>query len=77
MKVGNFEYMSGQGLIGPADYLDARGEALADAIFAGTDVIFNSTSHLSPDYTTAVLVRLQTDYAGWKGMQQFCKTHAL
>ncbi len=67
--VGRFELEDGI-LSGPAQYMKERGDALVDAICAGEDVIFNTTAHLSPDVETAVLVRLQTDYAGWLGIKQ-------
>lgn len=67
--VGRFELEDGI-LKAPARYMDERGDALVDAIFAGEDVIFNTTANLSPDAETALLVRLQTDYAGWLGMKQ-------
>ena len=37
---------------------------------AGDDAVFTMTCHLSPDVETAVLVRMQTDYAGWLGLRQ-------
>jgi hypothetical protein len=57
-------------LTGPAEYMRQRGNALADAICAGKDAVFNMTSHLSPSVEMAVLVRLQTDYAAWRGARQ-------
>ena len=67
--VGRFELEDGI-LSGPAQYMAERGDTLVDAIFAGEDMIFNTTAHLSPNIETALLVRLQTDYAGWLGMKQ-------
>lgn len=32
--------------------------------------VFNAGCRFSPDIYTAVLVSLQTDYAGWKGARQ-------
>ncbi len=57
-------------LSGPRDYIEAQGNGLLDKILAGEDTIFNMTAHQSPDIETAILVRLQTDYAGWLGLQQ-------
>ncbi len=65
-------------LSGPQDYMIERGNALTDRILAGEDTIYNLTASQSPDVETAapasaitagadVLVRLQTDYAGWLG----------
>lgn len=55
---------------GPNSYMVARGDELLDQIVAGEDTIFNMTCHLSPSTEVAVLVRLQTDYAGWRGVQR-------
>ena len=57
-------------LVGPADYMRDQGKALLEQILAGDDSIFNLTASQSPDLYQAVLVRLQTDYAGWRGLQQ-------
>jgi len=57
-------------LTGPADYMKEQGNAKLDAILAGKDLCFNMTSHLSPSVEVAILVHLQTDFAGWKGMKQ-------
>ncbi|CAG0947552.1 hypothetical protein ANRL1_04260 [Anaerolineae bacterium] len=50
--------------------IDAPSDTLVDWILAGEDTIFNMTNHQSPDIETAILVRLQTDYAGWLGLKQ-------
>ena len=55
---------------GPGQYMREQGNALMDAIMSGNDTVFNMTGHLSPSPEMAVLVRLQTDYAGWAGNQQ-------
>ncbi len=57
-------------LTGPARYLAEQGDALIQSINAGEDLVFNLTCLQSPDMVTAVLVRLQTDYAGWLGRQR-------
>ncbi len=78
--VGQFTYEDGI-LCGPRDYLLEQGNALLDKVFAGEDTIFNLTKAQSPDIESAtpasaitagadVLVRLQTDYAGWLGLKQ-------
>ena len=69
ITVGRFELNDGI-LSGPADYMNEQGNALVDAIFAGQDAIFNTTAHLSPNVETAILVRLQTDFAGWLGFKE-------
>jgi hypothetical protein len=67
--VGQFTY--GEGILcGPRDYVEAQGNALLDKLLAGEDTIFNLTQDQSPDIETAILVRLQTDYAGWLGLKQ-------
>ena len=48
----------------------APSNALLDKILAGEDAIFNLTKDESHDIETAILVRLQTDYAGWMGLKQ-------
>jgi hypothetical protein len=55
---------------GPGDYMADKGLALIDSIMAGNDVVFNMTADRSPSAEMAVLVRLQTDFAGWRGVQQ-------
>jgi hypothetical protein len=67
--VGHFTYEDGI-LLGPRDYMLAQGNVLLDNILAGEDTIFNMTKDQSPDVETAVLVRLQTDYAGWLGLKR-------
>jgi hypothetical protein len=67
--VGHFILEDGL-LCGPRDYMEARGNALLDKILADDDPIFNLTKDQSPDIETAILVRLQTDYAGWLGLKQ-------
>lgn len=57
-------------LCGPRDYMEAQGNALVDKILAGEDTVFNMTVDQSPDIETAILVRLQTDFAGWLGFKQ-------
>jgi hypothetical protein len=69
MTVGKFTY-DGQSVAGPAQYMNEKGNDLITKITSGNDTIFNMTCHMSPNLETAVLVRLQTDYAGWLGMQQ-------
>jgi hypothetical protein len=69
LTVGKFT-IEGNDLSGPAAYMEERGFALLDRIDAGQDTTFNLTAHLSPTVELAVLVRLQTDYAGWLGQQE-------
>jgi len=67
--VGYFTLADGI-LCGPRDYMEEQGNALLDKTLAGNDPIFNLTKDQSPDVETAILVRLQTDYAGWLGLKQ-------
>ncbi len=57
-------------LSGPKAYMEEQGNTLVDKVLAGEDAIFNTTAHLSQDIELAILVRLQTDYAGWLGLKQ-------
>ncbi len=62
--------MEGGVLTASRTYMEEQGNALVDKILAGDDMIFNMTSGQSPDVETAILVRLQTDYAGWIGFKE-------
>lgn len=68
-KVGQFEIKGGN-LYAPEQYMNERGNARVDEILEGKNTMFNMTAHLSPTPETALLVNLQTDYAGWKGTKQ-------
>jgi hypothetical protein len=57
-------------LAGPAEYLDEQGMALLERVLAGKDILFNVTAAQSPDLETAILTRLQTDFAKWMGRQK-------
>lgn len=83
ITVGRFTYEDGV-VTGPADYMKERGNARLRSIEAGTDVVFNVGMGLdpypgswlkvdgpqSPNAETAILVSLQTDYAGYLGEKQ-------
>ncbi|HOT98779.1 MAG TPA: hypothetical protein PKZ83_16770 [bacterium] len=68
--VGRFTYKDGC-ISGPKLYMEERGSKLIDEIQAGQDPIFKWTASQSPDIVTAILVRLQNDFAGWHGINQF------
>jgi hypothetical protein len=70
--IGKFT-LEGNDINGPASYIEQRGFALIDTIQEGKDTTFNLTCHLSPSVQVAVLVRLQTDYAGWLGQQELLR----
>jgi hypothetical protein len=73
--VGRFTYDPATGAItGPAQYLAEQGRARIAAIAAGTDPGFGAIASHMPergDVVGALLVTLQTDYAGWAGMREF------
>lgn len=71
ITVGRFTLTSDDSLLGPADYMREQGNAKLDAMIAGNDPAFNIALNYQPDYRRCLLVMLQTDYAGWKGMRQF------
>ena len=69
--VGEFQIDTTTGTVaGPAEYMRERGFARIDRIESGQDVCFNAGIRYSPDVYTAILVSLQTDFAGWKGQRQ-------
>jgi len=68
-KVGQFT-LEDNVLSGPREYMEDQGDKLVAQIVAGDDAIFNLTMHQAPNMETAILVRLQTDYAGWLGVRQ-------
>ena len=71
--VGAFKYEDGA-VFGPADYMREQGNDYLDKIEAGNCAVFNYGAMTGKgDTVTLVLVALQTNYAGWKGMQQFQK----
>ena len=66
-KVGAFTLYDDGTFTAPAQYMLERGDERLARIERGEDELFNHTAYLSPDPATAVLVWLQTDYAGWLG----------
>lgn len=80
-EVGQFKYWrdsAGEDSIeGPEAYLQDQGSQLLANIAAGSDAIFNLTCAQSPTLEIAVLVRLQNNYAGWRGLHQFCANHGI
>ena len=69
-KIGAFTLYDNGSFTAPAQYMAERGDARLARIEKGEDELFNHTAHLSPDPATAVLVWLQTDYAGWIGTRE-------
>ena len=72
--VGQFTIKDGS-LYGPKDYMAEQGNAKLDEILSGVSVVFNTSIRLNPgqDIETAILVTLQTDFAGWKGTRELLK----
>jgi len=69
--VGKFTYCADTEMVeGPAEFMREKGRKVMADIAAGRDVVFNMTATKSPDAVTAVLVRLQTVYAGWRGTKE-------
>lgn len=53
--------------------MEEKGNALVEEIVAGNSAVFNQSVMSGTDVETAVLVALQTDFAGWLGFKQFCE----
>jgi hypothetical protein len=72
IEVGAFVYENGS-ISGPADYMREQGFSRIKLIEGGFDHVFNYgvSSGESPSVEVAMLVSLQTDYAGWKGLRDF------
>ena len=68
-QVGAFTIENGT-LSGPARYMAEQGSEKLARITRGEDVVFNASMLHSPDVETGILVAMQTDYAGWLGMQE-------
>ena len=71
IECGAFTYNTETNQVaGPAAYMAEKGSARLERIMNGQDVVFNMGCTRSPSVEMAVLVSLQTDYAGWKGTRQ-------
>jgi hypothetical protein len=58
---------------GPADYLaSAQYRACMRRMETGQSAVFNYGLSQGQDMNTLILVTLQTDYAGFKGIEQMC-----
>ena len=72
-EVGQFTCDSETGtVVGPAEYMKDRGHDKLEEILSGKSVVFNMGCARSPNVYVAMLVALQTDFAGWRGMRQLC-----
>jgi hypothetical protein len=78
IKCGKFSF-AGQSISGPAKYMREKGSAKIDSITSGNDAGFNAMMQVDPsaDMVRLVMVALQTDYAGWIGMERFCAAHGI
>lgn len=72
-SVGRFTYENGS-ISGPRQYMEEQGSALLSRIETGQEPTFNATCHLSPNIITAILVWLQTDFAGWLGRKELIES---
>lgn len=71
ITVGKFTYdPDAETIEGPAAYMEDQGSDKLKKILDGKDMVFNMCSHHSPNIQTAILVSLQTDYAGWRGIRE-------
>ena len=68
-QVGKFRIEDGK-FYGPQAYMLEQGNDKLDELLAGENEIFNASAHYSPNIETAILVHMQTDYAGWKGYKE-------
>jgi hypothetical protein len=67
--VGEFTFADGV-VTGPGEYMRERGSERLDRILRGDDAVFNAGARFSAESAEKlVLVSLQTDYAGWKGLR--------
>ena len=73
--VGRFEYYEDGSIAGPKGYMEEKGSARVESMTDGTDITFNHALENSNDFVTAMLVTLQTDYAGWAGTNSFMAAH--
>lgn len=71
--VGRFTYDPADSTIsGPCDYIRSdQYRRLIASIEGGTNHTFRAAVEYSPDFVTALLVTVQTDFAGWHGMDTF------
>lgn len=71
--VGRFTFDAEDSTVsGPADYIRSEQyQRLIAEIEGGRNHTFRAACEHSPDFVTALLVTIQTDYAGFAGMQQF------
>lgn len=73
IEVGRFSFDTATGeLAGPAEFMKSRDFADWKRRFAaGADVVFQAGLEHSPSAEVAMLVSVQTCFAGWHGMETF------
>jgi hypothetical protein len=73
--VGRFTFDSATNEVsGPAEYIrSAEYRQLIASIEGGTNHTFRAAMEHSPSFEVALLVTIQTNYAGWHGMETFNK----
>lgn len=71
--LGRFRILN-EHISGPADYMEARGNALVDRICAARDTVFMAAMPYAPqnkdgqlDLEMLMLHRVQADFLAWKG----------
>lgn len=77
--VGSFTFDAETSTVsGPADYMrsDEYRRCIA-SIENGTNHVFRAGMEHSPTPEVALLVTIQTDYAGWHGMEVFNRSRGL
>ena len=79
LTVGSFTYNLDGTISGPATYMQEQGSAWLAQINAGNVpmVVREGYRHNGGNVELAILVGIQTDYAGWKGMQSFMDGRAI
>ncbi len=73
VEVGKFTFDPTDGTItGPAAYMRSDDyRRCVQSITAGTSHTFRACCEHSPSFEVALLVTIQTNYAGWHGMETF------
>ena len=71
VTVGAFSF-DGEAITGPAEFMRSTDYAECMAsIYAGTNHTFRAGMEYSPSFEVALLVTVQTCYAGWHGRETF------
>ncbi len=68
-KAGHFEIRNGS-LFGPREYMGEQGNNVVGEILDGKRIGFDIFLSQCASVEMAICVYLQTDYAGWLGLQQ-------